>query len=297
MRILLTGQNGQVGWELARSLLPLGSVITLDRHQLDMMHPETCRAIIQQHKPEVIVNAAAYTNVDLAEDEIELANTINATATGILAEEARKVNALLIHYSTDYVFDGTKSTAYAEDDVTNPINAYGRSKLSGEQAIQKTGADHLIFRTSWVYSARRTNFLLSMLKLMKTRETLRIVNDQTGAPTWSRSIADITAHVIKQAWTERHQGRFKSGIFNLSGSGNTTWYEFAKRIAELAKADAQFKQSLMIRSIEPITTAEYPSKAKRPLNSKMSHEKIVNRFNVVMPDWQECLRLCMQDVV
>ena len=294
MRILLTGQNGQVGWELSRSLLPLGTVITLNREQLDMMNPESCRSMVQQYKPDVIVNAAAYTMVDQAEKESELAMKINGIAPGVLAEEARKLNALLVHYSTDYVFDGTKISPYTEDDAVNPINVYGHSKLIGEKAIQKSGCDYIMLRTSWVYAARGRNFLITMLKLMQERESLSVVYDQNGAPTWSRLISDVTSHIIRQSVNERKLHSFHSETYNLASSNVTNWHEFAIMISNIVRQDIPACR-ITIENILPITSREYMTAAKRPANSQLALDKLQNKFNLILPDWDKSVRLCIQE--
>lgn len=292
MKILLLGSNGQVGFELARSLLPLGEVIALNRQQVDLTNLENLRATVQSIRPDVIVNAAAYTAVDKAEAERETAFLINAQALEVLAQEAKNLNALLIHYSTDYVFDGTKTTPYLENDATNPLNVYGESKLAGEQAIEKSGADYLIFRTTWVFAARGQNFVNSILRLAAEREELNIVADQIGAPTWARLIADTTAHCVRQACQERSANLFESGIFNLTSSGETSWFGFAQKIVEVARAkNVEFKN----RVISPIPTSKYPTPAKRPANSRLATEKLSQRFSVKMPPWEETLKLCLEE--
>jgi len=290
MKILVIGGNGQVGWELQRSLMPLGTRIVLNSSNLNLMNPDAIRKKIQEIKPNVIVNAAAYTAVDKAENEPKLAMQINAIAPGIMAEEAKLMKALLIHYSTDYVFDGTKSSAYNEDDVPNPINSYGRSKLAGEQAIQAVDVNHIILRTSWVYSQRGSNFLLTMLRLMKEKETLRVIDDQVGSPTWARLIAEATAQIITQAGYEQKQREFQSGLYNLSSAGQASWYGFAVKIAEFARKQAT---SLKVSDIIPITTKEYPTPAARPMNSRLSTVALTERFSLKMPSWDEALSLCM----
>jgi dTDP-4-dehydrorhamnose reductase len=296
MRILLTGATGQVGWELARSLMPLGEVIALTRAQCDLSHPETIPGIVQEIKPDVIVNAAAYTAVDKAEEEEELATIINGTSVGMLAEEAKKRNALFVHYSTDYVFDGTKAEPYTEDDAPNPINAYGRSKLAGEQAIQQMGCDHLILRTTWVYAARGKNFLKTMLRLAQEREELRIVADQYGAPTWARNIADVTAHVLATAQREQQAGVFASGTYHLCASGKITWHGFSNAIIERAKQLAP-AGSINTKRVLPITTEDYPLPAPRPKNSQMDSSSLTARFGVIMPEWHHAMKLCIDEVL
>ncbi|TAE56876.1 MAG: dTDP-4-dehydrorhamnose reductase, partial [Nostocales cyanobacterium] len=231
MKILLTGVSGQVGWELQRTLMTVGDIIAVDRHQLDLAKPDSIRGTIRDIKPDLIVNPAAYTAVDKAESEIDLAMAINGVAPGIMAEEAKKLNASIIHYSTDYVFDGNKNNPYQENDVTNPQNIYGKTKLAGEEAISSIGVNHIIFRTSWVYGLRGKNFLLTMEKLAKEREEIKVVDDQIGSPTWSRMIAEITAQIITQG--QNNLTDFfanNGGIYNLSPGGKTSWYGFAKAI-------------------------------------------------------------------
>jgi dTDP-4-dehydrorhamnose reductase len=292
-KILITGKNGQVGWELQRALMPLGKVTAVDRQSLDLTDSASIRAVVQTLKPDIIVNAAAYTAVDKAESDRQNAMQINAAAPEILAEEAKKLNALLIHYSTDYVYDGTKAGRYVETDATNPVNYYGLSKLSGEQAIQAVNPDYLILRTSWVYGVRGGNFLLTMLRLMKERETLNVINDQHGTPTWSRLIAEVTAHILKQAVIEHQQTDFHSGVYHLTADGETTWHGFAEKIAELAAS----KVELAIKTIEKIPTSQYPTPAKRPHNSRISTQALTARFGLNLPAWDTALALCIDDLL
>ena len=295
MRILLTGSTGQVGWELYRSLLPLGEIFAVSRDRFDMTHPESLRSVVQKLYPDVIVNAAAYTMVDQAEDEEELATIINGVAPGVLAEEAERSKALLIHYSTDYVFDGEKSTPYTEDDITNPLNAYGRSKLQGETAIQSTGCNYLILRTSWVYSARRENFIKTMLRLFKEREELNVVSDQIGSPTWARLIADTTAQILMQIIHARKDNAYESGTCHITASGKTSWYEFA---SEILKQTTQINPDRYnkVAVINPIASTDYPQVATRPAYSCMSTEKLTGRFAMQLPDWKQCLHLCLNEI-
>lgn len=230
MRLLVTGSNGQVGWELRRSLAAVGEVIALDRKACDLSRPRDLPGLIGEAQPDVIVNAAAYTAVDQAEEEEALATVVNGEAVGVLVTEARKRGALLIHYSTDYVFDGAKDSPYSEDDPPNPINAYGRSKLAGERAASQSAGDYLILRTSWVFSARGHNFLQTVLRLARERDELSIVCDQIGAPTWARNVADATGLIIQRACLERNEGQFTSGILNLTAGGATSWCGFAEAI-------------------------------------------------------------------
>jgi len=283
MKILLTGGSGQVGYELERALQGLGEVVALDRAGMDLSDLQQVRSVVRAVKPGLIVNPAAYTAVDKAESEPELARTINALAPAVLAEEAKALGAAMVQYSTDYVFDGTKEGAYTEADVPNPLSVYGRTKLEGEQAVAAAGIPHLILRTSWVYGMRGKNFLLTMLRLARERDELRVVDDQYGAPTWSRTIADTTALLLAQAgqeaWWDSH-----SGIYHLSSRGQTTWHGFTRAIVEHAGLDCR---------VLPITSAEYPMTAPRPGNSVMSAAKLAER-SIVLPDWQKALDLCMR---
>lgn len=291
MKILLFGKNGQVGWELNRSLQPQGEVIALGREEADFSDPESLRDIVRDVKPDVIVNAVAYTAVDKAESVEALARIINADSPGVIAEEALKLNALFIHYSTDYVFDGNKSGAYTETDKPKPINAYGRSKYSGEKAIELSGCDYLIFRTSWVYASRGHNFLLTILKLAKEREKLSIVADQTGSPTSAKLIADATTYCLKQALDAREASSFSSGLYHLAASGYTSWHGFATEIMSITRSKSE--TPLKVKSIKAVTTADYPTPAKRPKNSRLNTDKIQDDFGCVMPDWQQGLLICL----
>ena len=287
MKILLTGKSGQLGYELERSLQGLGELVALDRAGMDLSDLDQVRDVIRALQPQLIVNPAAYTAVDRAESEPALAHRINAEAPGVMAQEAARLGAAIVHYSTDYVFDGSKASAYREDDPTGPLNVYGASKLAGEQAIAAAGARHLILRTSWVYGMHGKNFLLTMLRLAQEREELRIVDDQHGAPTWSRTIADTTALILSQAsvatvtgddWWARH-----SGVYHLSSQGRTTWYGFTQAILAAANIDCR---------LIPIPAAEYPVPARRPNNSVLSSDRLISRF-CHLPEWQEALRLCL----
>ena len=295
MRLLVTGANGQVGWELARSLMPLGEVIALDRSRCDMSRPETLAALVADLAPDVIVNAAAYTAVDKAESEEALATTINGSAPGELARAAKAAGALLVHYSTDYVFDGTKTAPYTEDDPVAPVNAYGRSKLAGEVAIRESGCDHLILRTTWVFAARGGNFVRTMLRLGAEREQLRVVADQHGAPTWARNIADATAHIVAHAQRERRDGAFASGIFNLTSAGDTSWHGFAEAIFVAARSSRP-EIALQVAHVEPIPASAYPTPAARPANSRLAADRLAARFGIAMPHWQDALRRCVEEL-
>ncbi len=294
MKILLFGKNGQVGWELNRSLQPLGEVIALGRDDADFSNPESLRQILQDVSPDVIVNAVAYTAVDKAEEEEGLAAKVNSIAPGVLAEEAKKLNALLVHYSTDYVFDGAKEEPYIETDNAKPINAYGRTKLAGEQAIQSSGCDYLIFRTSWVYASRGHNFLLTMLKLAQERVELSIVNDQIGSPTSARLIADTTVLCVQQAIKEKLVGIFSSDLYHMTTSGHTSWHGFTKEIVKLASNSLELP--LTIKELKAIPTSDYPTPATRPMNSQLALTKLESVFSLKMPGWKGVLHQCMEEV-
>jgi dTDP-4-dehydrorhamnose reductase len=284
---VLTGKSGQVGYELERSLQGLGEIIALDRKQLDLSNFDQLRQVIRDLQPNLIVNPAAYTAVDKAESDSELAMRINGIAPGIMAEEAAKLGAAIIHYSTDYVFDGSKEHPYSEEDVPNPINTYGRTKLAGEKAIRATGAPYLILRTSWVYGQRGQNFLLTINRLAKERESLRIIDDQRGAPTWARTIADTTAHVIARSYLNSAtlaRPEAWSQIYHLTAQGHTSWYGFAKEILNYANLPR-------IPSLIAISTAEYSSPAPRPLNSRLCCDKMIKAF-CGLPHWRTALSLC-----
>lgn len=287
-RILLIGQTGQVGWELRRSLAPLGPLACLDYPELDLTDSTAIRQQVRAVAPTVIVNAAACTAVDKAESEPDLCLKINGVAPGILAEEAKRLGALLIHYSTDYVFDGTKTTPYDEDDLPNPLSTYGRTKLAGDQAIRQVDCDHLIFKLCWVYGARGHNFMRTLLGLARERETLRVVCDQIGAPTWSRMIAEATSLALKQVLASNTPEVFK-GTYHLSASGVTSWHGFADRIISLMPATER-----RCRQVEPISTREYPTAARRPAYSVLSSDKLRRVFGLKLPDWAESLRQVLE---
>ncbi|MGD0025509.1 MAG: dTDP-4-dehydrorhamnose reductase [Xanthobacteraceae bacterium] len=295
MRLLVTGANGQVGWELNRRLISLGEVIALGRAQCDLAQPERLPDIVRSIKPDVIVNAAAYTAVDKAEQEEELAFTVNGKSVGALAEEARRAGALLIHYSTDYVFDGNKSAPYSEEDTPCPINAYGRSKLAGERAVPHAADGYIILRTSWIYAARGRNFLQTVLRLAREREELQIVCDQVGAPTWARDIAEATALVVQTAIRERREGRFASGLFHMTASGAASWYDFAAAILEHGNAYGLLSAARRPR-LYAITSEQYRLPAARPKNSRLAGDRLRERFGIVLPDWREALPLCLKEI-
>ncbi len=292
MKILLTGKTGQVGYELERTLQGLGEIVALDRQQMDLSDLDQVRDVIRTVKPQLIINPAAYTAVDLAESDSDSAMRINAEAPGVMAIEAKKLGAAMIHYSTDYVFDGEKAGSYTEADTPNPQSVYGRSKLAGEQAIQATGIPHLILRTSWVYGARGKNFLLTVQRLARERDELRIVADQFGAPTWCRTIAEATAHALVRlqsgkahAELDRDAWVAHSGLYHLTAQGRTSWHGFTQAIvahSAIAKKP----------TVTPIATQDYPLPAKRPKNSILSSERFIQTF-CGLPEWDEALRLCL----
>ncbi len=285
MKMLLLGQYGQVSQELQRVLQGAGELTVLGREQLDLTQPELIRQHVQNLRPELIINAAAHTAVDQAESEPELAFAINATAPGILAEAAAELGAPLIHYSTDYVFDGNHTVPYRESDATHPLSVYGRSKLAGEQAIQAVGGMHLILRTSWVYSQHGKHFLLTMQRLLQERESLSVVNDQIGAPTWAGTIAQATAQLIEQ-WRSGQAGPW--GVYHLTAQGETSWFGFANAIA--AHLSNQGKR---VATLQPIPSSAYPNPAQRPLNSRLDCSRLQQDWNVQLPDWQAALEQCL----
>ncbi len=300
-RILITGECGQVGEALRRTLAPFGEIVAPTIEELDLTDAKSIRRVMREVRPRWVVNAAAHTAVDKAESEPDLAYAINATAPEILAEEAKGIDAVMIHYSTDYIFDGSKKTPYVESDRPGPLNVYGESKLAGEEALSGSGAAHLIFRTSWVYGATGNNFVRSMLRLAREREHLKVVGDQHGAPTWSFELAKMTAHAIEQIERLAAQdGRSLSeaalplsGIYHASGGGETTWYGFAvQAIAELQKLEPGAK----LATVEAISTAEYPTTAKRPMNSLLDCAKLERVFGWRMPEWQASVALVVEEL-
>jgi dTDP-4-dehydrorhamnose reductase len=305
LKILLTGKNGQIGRDLQVLLSKLGTLTALDRQQLDLATPDSVRAVIRDLRPNLIVNAAAYTAVDRAESEPELAQTVNGDALVVMAQEARDIGAVIVHYSTDYVFDGAKQTPYLETDATNPINVYGKTKLAGEQALQCSGVPYIILRTSWVYATRGHNFLLTILKFASEREELRIVDDQIGAPTWSRAVADATCRILGRiggSKSTRSSLENRSGIYHLTAAGQATWFGFARAILEdCASApklgrwytEATQGRPLKTKRVIPIPSAEFPVPARRPANSLLSNSKVKSVFNVDLPDWRTELRLAI----
>jgi dTDP-4-dehydrorhamnose reductase len=284
-KILITGSNGQVGFELQRSLAPLGEVIALDRSRCDLADPESVRAAIREVRPNVIVNSAAYTAVDKAEADEVTAQAVNGDAPGIIGEEAAKLGALVIHYSTDYVFDGTQLGAYLETDTTNPLSVYGRTKLAGENALAASGARHLIFRTSWVFGAYGKNFIKTILRLALERSELKIVADQFGAPTGSALLADTSAQIASRFLFQAAED-FPCGVYHLTAAGETSWHGFARYVVEKA-VGAGLGLQACADSILPISTRDYPTPAVRPANSRLETAKFRNTFGLQSPDWTQ----------
>lgn len=287
-RILLFGRDGQVAWELRRTLAPMAELTCVGRNEANLAEPDSIRRVISAAAPDAIVNAAAYTAVDKAESETELAHRINAEAPGVMAAEAARRGALLVHYSTDYVFPGTKGTPYTEDDPTGPLGAYGRTKLAGEEAVRAPGGSHLIFRLCWVYGNRGSNFLLTMQRLAREREEVRVVADQHGCPTWSRMIAEATAHALRCLHTAA-DARAVTGTYHLCAAGQATWHEFARAIIDPLPADRR-----RCREVRAITTAEYPTPARRPAYSVLDTSKLEQVFGLRLPDWRESLRQVLE---
>lgn len=294
MRVLLLGSTGQVGSELARTLAPVADVIAPARAHCNAADLDSVAAAFRAARPDIVINAAAYTAVDRAEDEPALAQRVNAEAPGLLASLARDHGASLIHYSTDYVFDGLKTGAYDEDDATAPQSAYGRSKLDGEARIRESGCAHLILRTSWVYAAHGHNFVRTMLRLARDRQALSVVDDQVGSPTWARLIAEATTSILARAGHDRATVRDalarKGGLFHLTSAGAVSWYGFAQAIFE-AIGDPQ----RALRELKPITSAEYPLRAVRPANSRLSCERLKRTWQVTLPDWKLALHLAARE--
>ena len=298
--ILVTGKDGQVGFELLRSLAGVGQIFATGRNEMDLSDPDSIRRMVRQVRPGLIVNAAAYTAVDRAESEPELAMAVNGNAPGFLAEEAKRLGAALIHYSTDYVFDGTGSEPYAEDDEPRPINVYGRTKLAGERAIKEVDVPHLILRSGWIYGVRGKNFLLTMLRLARERDELSVVEDQVGAPTWSRAIADATGGILTRlgcgqpGFVEACAGQ--RGVYHLSAAGQTSWHGFAAAIFSHAVSQ-QCSQSAWeldrTPTLKPISSEQYPTPARRPRYSVLANAKLQRTFGVLMPDWKVSLAQCM----
>lgn len=292
-KILLLGKNGQLGWELQRALAPLGELIALDRHEGgDLAQPDTLWATLKHHRPEVIVNAAAYTAVDKAESEPELALQINARAPGLLAEYAAAQNALLLHYSSDYVFDGSGSAPRDEGAATAPLSVYGRSKLEGEQAIATSGCRHLILRTSWVYAARGGNFAKTMLRLAAEREQLKVIADQIGAPTGADLLADLSAHMLR-ATLQRPE---LAGLYHAVADGETSWHAYACHVIEFARARG-VALKVAPEQVLAIPTTDYPTPARRPLNSRLATTKLQQAFGLRLPHWQQGVERMLNEIL
>ena len=303
-RVLITGANGQVGWHLQRTLAPLGDVRAIDVDQVDLTDLNAVARTVRDFAPGIVVNAAAYTAVDKAESEPALARTINAAAPAQIAAECARTGALLVHYSTDYVYDGSKLAPYEELDNTAPLSVYGHTKLAGDQAIQASGCAHLILRTTWVYDIRGKNFLRTVLHLARKKDELRMVGDQHGAPTWARGLAEATAVILGRCLQQNSaSGKWPSGLFHLTAAGRTSWAGFAQAILEeyqeLRPEDGsgEFGAPLKAKHVVPITTEEYPTPARRPRNSVLSNSQVQAAFGIMMPDWRDQLRLAMQDAL
>jgi dTDP-4-dehydrorhamnose reductase len=298
LKILLLGKNGQVGWELQRSLSPLGEVLALDRHSTlhcgDLSQPEGLGQTVRNWRPDVIVNAAAHTAVDKAESEPDLARGLNATAPAALAQVAAEIGAWLVHYSTDYVFNGQGDQPWQEGDTTGPLSVYGQTKLEGEQAIAASGCQYLVFRTSWVYAARGGNFAKTMLRLAGERERLTVIDDQHGAPTGADLIADVTAHAIRQVMAKPTPALM--GIYHLVASGETSWHGYASHVIDQARA-LRSPQVLKVTEIAPVPTTAFPTPAQRPLNSRLSTHKLQQSFGLVLPPWQQGVNRMLAEIL
>jgi dTDP-4-dehydrorhamnose reductase len=287
-RILLVGKIGQVGWELRRTLAPMARVTCVDFPEIDLTSDDSIRRWVRETRPNIVINAAAYTAVDKAESEPDKAMKINGVAPGILAEEAKKLGALLVHYSTDYVFDGAKTQPYVETDAPNPLGAYGQTKLAGDEAVRAIGGAHLIFRLCWVYGARGQNFMLTMMRLAREREKLRVVGDQVGCPTWSRMIAETTTLALKQAVAAGDLDAF-TGTYHLAASGITSWHGFADAIVKLMPVEGR-----KCVQVEAISTADYPTPTKRPAYSVLTCDKLERTFGLRLPHWEESLKQVLE---
>ena len=300
MKILLLGKNGQVGWELQRSLASLGEVTALDRHSTDfcgdLNNLAGLQDTVQRLRPDVIVNAAAHTAVDKAESEPELARLINATALGVLAQEAQKLGAWLVHYSTDYVFDGSGSQPWIEDATPAPLSVYGQTKLEGEQLIAQQCQKYLIFRTSWVYAARGGNFAKTMLRLARDRERLTVIDDQWGAPTGAELISDVTAHAVRQVTQSSSRQYSEAGIYNLAANGEASWNSYAKHVLDEARR-LQPSIELLAKEVAPVPTSAFPTQAKRPHNSRLNTDKLQTTFGLFLPPWQQGVNRMLSEIL
>jgi dTDP-4-dehydrorhamnose reductase len=294
--LLVTGSNGQVGFELRRSLAPLGRVMAVDRAGCDLTRPDELRRVVRELRPDVIVNPAAYTAVDKAETEAELAYAINGVAPGVLADEAKALGSLLVHYSTDYVFDGRKDGAYVEADAVDPQSVYGKSKLAGEQAIAASGATALVLRTCWVAGAHGGNFAKTMLKLGRERDSLRVIADQFGAPTTAALIADVTAQIVSRHWLRGRREAFPAGVYHLAAAGETTWHGYATEVLRCAAARG-IELKVDPARIEAIPATAYPLPAPRPANSRLNTEKLRETFDIHLPDWQQGIHFLLDQIL
>ncbi len=297
MKILLFGKNGQVGWELQRSLAPLGELIALDHNGApglsgDFAHPESLAATVRAVAPDLIVNAAAHTAVDKAESEPDFARALNALAPGVLAREAAVLGALLVHYSTDYVFDGSGSAPWVEDAPTGPLSVYGATKLEGEERIRQSGCRHLIFRTSWVYAARGGNFAKTMLRLAAERDGLTVIDDQHGAPTGAELLADVTAHAARATLANPDLG----GLYHLVAGGETTWHAYARHVIEYARARG-VPIKVALDAIRPVPTSAFPTPARRPANSRLDTRKLQAAFGLTLPAWQQGVERMLTEIL
>lgn len=297
MKILLLGKNGQVGWELQRSLSPLGELTACDFDspdpwRADFSRPESLRELVQRVRPDVIVNSAAHTAVDKAESEPELARALNAIAPGVLAQEAAALGAWLLHYSSDYVFDGSGDQPRREDAATGPLSVYGRTKLEGEELIRASGCRHLILRTSWVYAARGGNFARTMLRLAAERDTLSVIDDQVGAPTGAELLADVSAHALRAAC----RAPALAGTYHCVAAGHTSWFDYARLVIEWARAQGQ-PVRVAADAVRPIATSAYPTPARRPLNSRLATQKIESAFGLTLPPWQSGVERMLREVL
>ena len=295
MKLLITGKNGQVGFELQRALAPLGEIVAVDHAECDLSSADAIRALVRRLQPDVIVNPAAYTAVDKAESDQDTVFAVNAVAPGVFGEEAARLNALVVHYSTDYVFDGKKAGAYSEDDTPNPQSVYGQSKLAGEQALQASGAKHLTFRTSWVVGAHGNNFAKTMLRLAVDRDSLSVVADQWGAPTSAALLADVTAQLIRQHALADDQ-LFPYGLYHLVAGGETNWHDYARYVIEAARAAGK-PIKVTPSNIKAITTADYPFPAPRPANSRLDTRKLQDTFGLILPHWQLGLSHILEQIL
>lgn len=294
MKIVLLGKEGQVGWELQRSLSTLGDLVATEQCDLDFERSDSVREWIRRHQPAVIVNAAAYTSVDQAESEPEKVRRINAEAVGVLAEEARRINAWLVHYSTDYVFDGMKSSPYVENDEARPLSVYGRTKWEGEEALRVQNPKHFIFRTSWVFASRGRNFVRTIVRLAKEKETLSVIADQWGAPTGAELLADVTAVALYRVLGVDQNERF-SGTYHLVAAGETNWHKYAQYVLTLANQHGVVLKTAP-EAVIPILTEAYPVQAQRPRNSRLDVSKVTKTFGIHLPDWRIHVRRCLDEL-